>query len=206
MGSICLVKYELTPDDSLVYSTYIGGSSDEWCKGVALDNQQNILLCGFTMSLDFPLLNPYQDYHGGTDLDIFLTRISSDFQIQYSTYFGYGSLERATDIVADDSGSVFVCGYTGGYWNPTNEALLVVFAESSYWCGDADASEGVDIDDVVYLISYIFSGGPQPSPYESGDADCSGSVDIDDVVYLVNYIFSGGNAPCDTDGDDLPDC
>ncbi|MFH1893168.1 MAG: hypothetical protein ABIK83_10870 [Candidatus Zixiibacteriota bacterium] len=26
--------------------------------------------------------------------------------------------------------------------------------------GDADGSGGVDIDDVVYLINYIFSGGP----------------------------------------------
>jgi hypothetical protein len=73
-------------------------------------------------------------------------------------------------------------------------------------CGDADASGEVDIDDVVYLIAYIFSGGPEPVPYESGDADCSGDVDIDDVVWLISYIFSGGNEPCDTDGDGEPDC
>jgi hypothetical protein len=73
-------------------------------------------------------------------------------------------------------------------------------------CSDADASGGVDIDDAVYVIAYIFSGGPPPDPYESGDADCSGTVDIDDVVYLVNYIFSGGNDPCDPDGDGVPDC
>lgn len=75
-----------------------------------------------------------------------------------------------------------------------------------YICGDADASGGVDIDDVVYLIAFIFSGGPEPVPYESGDADCSGIVDIDDAVWLINYIFSGGNAPCDLDGGGVPDC
>jgi hypothetical protein len=73
-------------------------------------------------------------------------------------------------------------------------------------CGDVDASGGIDIDDVVYLIAYIFVGGPGPNPYESGDADCSVGVDIDDVVYLITYIFSGGNAPCDIDGDQSPDC
>lgn len=73
-------------------------------------------------------------------------------------------------------------------------------------CGDADESGAVDIDDVVYLINYIFAGGPEPVPYESGDTDCSGAVDIDDVVYLIGYIFSGGHAPCDTDGDEMPDC
>jgi hypothetical protein len=76
----------------------------------------------------------------------------------------------------------------------------------SYVCGDADFSSEVDIDDVVYLITYIFSAGPAPVPLLAGDPNCSGEVDIDDVVYLVTYIFSGGNAPCDTNGDSLPDC
>jgi hypothetical protein len=75
-----------------------------------------------------------------------------------------------------------------------------------YPCGDADASGNIDIDDVVYLIAYIFSNGPAPDPLESGDADCSGGVDIDDVVYLVTYIFAGGYPPCDIDGDEMPDC
>ncbi len=63
--------------------------------------------------------------------------------------------------------------------------------------GDADGSGTVTISDVVYLISYIFGGGPAPNPIESGDADCSGAVTISDVVYLINYIFAGTAAPCE---------
>gem|GEM_PF-530216 len=80
------------------------------------------------------------------------------------------------------------------------------FTVDAALCGDADGSVEVDIDDVVYIINYIFSGGPEPVPYESGDADCSGGIDIDDVVHLIGYIFSGGFDPCDTDGDQSPDC
>jgi len=65
-----------------------------------------------------------------------------------------------------------------------------------YLCGDANGSTEVDIDDAVYLITYIFGGGPAPDPTETGDANCSGGIDIDDVVYLITYIFSGGPAPC----------
>ncbi len=63
-------------------------------------------------------------------------------------------------------------------------------------CGDIDWSGGVDIDDIVYLISYVFQGGEQPYPVESGDVDCSGGVDIDDIVYLIAYVFQGGSEPC----------
>lgn len=90
--------------------------------------------------------------------------------------------------------------------NPDAPCILFGAITRPVVCGDADGSGAVDIDDVVYLIAYIFSGGPPPEPLASGDADCSGDVDIDDVVYLIAYIFSGGNAPCDPDGDTVPDC
>jgi len=73
-------------------------------------------------------------------------------------------------------------------------------------CGDCDGSAAVDIDDVVYLIAYIFSSGPEPIPLESADADCSGAADIDDCVYLIEYIFSSGPVPGDPDGNGVPDC
>ncbi len=81
--------------------------------------------------------------------------------------------------------------------DPTADPIVfLITMPPPYTCGDADGSGAVDIDDVVYLIAYIFSGGPEPVPYESGDADCSGAIDIDDVVYLIAYIFSGGHEPC----------
>jgi DNA-binding beta-propeller fold protein YncE len=63
--------------------------------------------------------------------------------------------------------------------------------------GDANASGDVDIDDVVFLIAYIFSSGSEPAcDGISGDVDCSNDVDIDDVVYLIEYIFAQGPEPC----------
>lgn len=62
--------------------------------------------------------------------------------------------------------------------------------------GDADHSGYVTISDAVYLISYIFSGGPAPTPSAAGDADCDAFVNISDAVRLIGYIFSGGAQPC----------
>ena len=60
--------------------------------------------------------------------------------------------------------------------------------------GDADQSNNIDVGDVVFVVNYIFAGGPAPSLY-SGDADASGAIDISDPVYLVAYIFAGGPPP-----------
>ncbi|MFH1892715.1 MAG: M28 family peptidase [Candidatus Zixiibacteriota bacterium] len=79
------------------------------------------------------------------------------------------------------------------------DAVFIASFECNYApliCGDADGSSAVDIDDAVFLIQYIFAGGPPPDPIELGDADCSAAIDIDDVVYLINHIFAGGPAPC----------
>ena len=55
---------------------------------------------------------------------------------------------------------------------------------------------GYGIAYVVYLINYIFKGGPAPEPFERGDVNCDDKVDLQDVVYLINYLFKGGPEPC----------
>ncbi len=81
-------------------------------------------------------------------------------------------------------------------FNADTVSVSVTIVNPPYMCGDADGSLSLSISDVVYLINYIFSGGPAPDPMQSGDADCSGAVTISDAVLLINYIFSGGPAPC----------
>lgn len=61
--------------------------------------------------------------------------------------------------------------------------------------GDVNKDGVIDMEDVVYLIDYLFTGGSAPDPLALGDANCDGVVDIADVVYLINYIFIGGPPP-----------
>ena len=62
-------------------------------------------------------------------------------------------------------------------------------------CGDANRDDKVTKTDVIFLINYLFKGGPQSNPAYIGDANCDGSVNISDVVYLVSYLFKGGPPP-----------
>jgi hypothetical protein len=65
-----------------------------------------------------------------------------------------------------------------------------------YACGDANADGNANVGDAVFLISYVFKGGPAPDPLESGDANCDGESNVGDAVYLINYVFKGGPEPC----------
>jgi hypothetical protein len=52
-----------------------------------------------------------------------------------------------------------------------------------------------DISDLVYLVQYMFQGGPPPAVPEEADVNGDGSLDITDLVYLVDWMFTGGPAP-----------
>jgi hypothetical protein len=63
-------------------------------------------------------------------------------------------------------------------------------------CGDVNNDGVVDVGDVVYMINYLFKGGPAPKPTNCvGDVNNDNVVDVGDVVYLINYLFKGGVAP-----------
>lgn len=112
-------------------------------------------------------------------------------QSSLNAHFGLGDAAMVDSIVVEwPSGIIQIITDT------TVNQFLTITEDPGYTCGDADGSETVDIDDVVFLVNYIFGGGDPPDPLEAGDADCSEGVDIDDVVYLIAYIFSGGPEPC----------
>ena len=60
---------------------------------------------------------------------------------------------------------------------------------------DYDVGDAIDISDLVYLVDFMFTGGPPPPCMEEADMDASGGIDISDLVYLVDYMFTGGPAP-----------
>jgi hypothetical protein len=65
----------------------------------------------------------------------------------------------------------------------------------SFARGDANGDGSINSGDIVYLINYLFVGGPEPQPWESGDANCDGAINSSDVIYLINYLFIDGPAP-----------
>ncbi|KPL01976.1 MAG: hypothetical protein AMJ73_09460, partial [candidate division Zixibacteria bacterium SM1_73] len=67
---------------------------------------------------------------------------------------------------------------------------------SFYLTGDVTNNGVINVADIVYLIDYLFKGGPSPNPLYLGDVDCNENIESGDVVYLINYLFRGGPEPC----------
>jgi hypothetical protein len=95
------------------------------------------------------------------------------------------------DLDADDDLDLAVANF-----NSDNVSILLnLLNQSSFVRGDANGNGTVDVGDVLYLVNYLYRGGPAPSPVDAGDANCDGIVFVNDIIFLVNYLFRGGPPP-----------
>ena len=101
--------------DALEFSTFLGGSDEDFGTGVALDLSAYPYISGFTASSDFPILNGQDSTLGGGSAygDAFITKLdSSGSALTYSTYLGASADDFADGISVDSSGCAYVAGYT----------------------------------------------------------------------------------------------
>lgn len=84
-----------------------------------------------------------------------------------------------------------LAGNQGSFGSPLQFRVL------KYLRGDVNTDLKRNLADIIYLVNYVFKGGPVPIPKELGDVNCSeGSPNLVDIIYMVNYVFKGGAAPC----------
>jgi hypothetical protein len=62
--------------------------------------------------------------------------------------------------------------------------------------GDANNDAVVNVGDAIYIINYVFKGGPAPVSRKEADCNCDAAVNIGDAIMIVNYVFKGGPPPC----------
>ncbi len=117
----------------LVYSTYIGGSVDDYAQGIAVDSSGNAYVTGTTASTDFPITgDAYQTSYAGNGYAVFVSELNSaGSTLVYSTYLSGSPASAADDqgngIAVDSAGGIYVAGYTGGGFATTSGAAQTVF-------------------------------------------------------------------------------
>lgn len=161
---------KLSPSgNSLIYSTFLGGSGDDNGHRITVDSANNVYVTGDTTSTNFPTKNAIQSVSGGGK-DAFVTSINSSGSASIdSTYLGGSGDDAGNGIAVNSSGEVYVAGGTNSTNFPTANPLQVANGG-----GDNDA-----------FITKIIPGGPQVKIIESGGGTNlaeSGTTDTYTVV------------------------
>lgn len=106
--------------NQLVYSTYLGGSGDDYGYAIAVDaSSGNAFVTGWTNSSNFPLASAplsstLQSTFGGGTSDAFVAHIAANgASLVYSTYLGGAGADNGTGIAIDGNDNAYVTGTIG---------------------------------------------------------------------------------------------
>jgi hypothetical protein len=179
---------KLNPTGSaLVFSTYLGGSGNEFGSGIAVDGLGNAYLTGQTSSIDFPTtLGAFQTSFGGgggiNPLDAFVTKLNplGSAPLVYSTFLGGSSNDVGTGIAVDGLGNAYVTGYTGSTNFPTTPGAF----QTTYGGGvDAFVTKLNPLGSAPLVYSTFLGGS-------SGDQGRGIAVDGSGNAYVTGFTGS----------------
>jgi hypothetical protein len=167
----------LVIDPTLVYSTYLGGSTSDYGTAIAIGPGGNAFVTGYTQSLDFPTVNPEQAFFSGSSA-IFVSKLAVDgSSLLYSTYFGGSNNDHSSSIAVDNANEAYIVGSTLStdfpVKNPlyptligTEDGFVTKFSAagntlvySTYLGGAYDTAAGVAVDTShdAYIAGYTLS-------------------------------------------------
>jgi plastocyanin len=192
---------ELNPTGSaLVYSTYLGGASQDYATAIAVDASGDAFVTGLTQSgnpgQSFPTVNPVQSTLNGS-ANAFVSELNpSGTALVYSTFLGGGTYDRASGIALDSSGDAFVTGYTESSDFPTTTgAFQTTFGSGT---DDAFVTELNPAGSALLYSTFLGGNGNDEgngiAVDSSGDAYVTGSTESTNFPTLnaVQSSFAGG--------------
>ena len=108
----------LVIDPVLSYSTYLGGSTDDYAREIAVDPSGHAYVTGITNSIDFPAtagsFQPSLGNEPGGQSDAFVAKLAPDGSgLVYATFLGGILVDEGWGIAADGAGNAYVTGGAG---------------------------------------------------------------------------------------------
>lgn len=178
--------------NQMLWGTYIGGESTDYCKSMVIDSNDNIILGGYTRSYLIPTPNGYdQEKNGANDIYIAKLRSSGD-QLLWATYIGGsfsdesiwdGGGDYCSAIALDSSENIIIGGYTLSDDIPTPNGFDQTYNGYLYW-HSFDKYVAKLSADGSQLIWGTYIGG------SFNDVIYSIATDMEDNVVLVGYTES----------------
>jgi len=132
-GVVFKLDYNLR---NMIWSTYLGGIGPDAVYSIDVDSSYNVVACGGTGSINFPVTDgAYQTHYGGGSADGFVSKISyNGEQLIASTYYGSAQYDQCYFVRCGRRNDVFIYGqttapdstmiYNAGYGTPGSGMLL----------------------------------------------------------------------------------
>jgi len=194
---------------ALVYSTYLGGTGEDYGAGIAVDSAGNAYLVGNTYSTNFPTANPLQALLGGGDYDVFVAKLNAaGSALVYSTYLGGSGTDSGSGIAVDSGGNAYVTGGTSSTNFPTASPLQASYTAAACNlggnfrpCNDAFVTKvnpaGSALVYSTYLGGSVDDVGRGIAVDSAGNAYVTGYTTSSDfrTVNPVQAIFGAGTCP-----------
>jgi hypothetical protein len=138
--------------ESLVYSTYLGGSQVDVGQAIQVDGTGVVYLAGYTYSTDFPLVTAYQSAAGG-GADGFVAKVNAaGSAVTFSTYLGGSGDDRVYGLALDGSKNIYVAGATTSSNFPVTSGVLQTSLKGS---SDAFVSKFLASNNSLSYSTYL---------------------------------------------------
>lgn len=170
----------IDPVPYLAWGTYYG-SSGTICRGIATDNQGNVLVTGNTYSAELIATDGAQQTALAGDWDAFVAKFNAEGERQWATFYGGAGYDAGVSVAADGSRNVYVTGKT----NSTFGIAAGPVVQPNYGGGDFDA----------FVVKYSAAGVRQWATYlGAAGSDESGSIAVTNFgdVFVCGQTTSTG--------------
>jgi hypothetical protein len=166
--------------NALVYSTFLGGSGDDYGVAIAVDSAGEAHVAGYTSSVDFPTTtSAFQSYYGGGSYDGFLAKLNAaGSALVFATYLGGMANDTAAGVALDPSGNVYVTGQTQSSNFPVLNAVQPANSESDAFVVKMNASGQIAY--ATYLGGTGLNNGTGIAADAAGNAYVTGFTDAPD--------------------------
>ena len=174
---------------ALVYSTYLGGASNDFGNGIAVDSAGNAYVTGYTFSSDFPTTpGAFQTtFGGGLSADTFVTKVeATGAALAYSTYLGGSDADGGYGIAVDSAGDAYVSGTTSSPDFPTTPGAF----DTTLALADAFVTKLEATGTALIYSTYL--GGSNVDGGTAIGVDSAGNAYVTGNTYSIDFPTTAG--------------
>jgi hypothetical protein len=167
---------------TVLFSTYLGGNQFENIRSMTLDSENNIIISGYTSSVDFPIEH-YINNKSISTYDNYISKVSSDGrELLFSSYFGGNRQWGLTELTVDRNDNILFVGETNSVAFPVVNAY-----QSVYGGGETDGFVA-KLDGKGYSIYFsTFLGGNGYDGVHGVVVDNNGDLIITGTTMSSNF-------------------